>query len=49
MAKPIEPTPVLVDKDAKSFWESIENQKFDKNKEIELEKSRVIYRVFSKK
>ena len=48
MAKPIEPTPVLENKDAKAFWDSFQNIKFDAKKELELEKSRAIYKLFSK-
>ena len=48
MAKPIEPTPILTGKDSESFWECIKNKKFDKNKELELAKGKVIYRLFSK-
>lgn len=48
MAKPIEPTPVLESKDAKAFWESFQKVKFDAKKELELDKSRAIYKLFSK-
>jgi len=48
VAKPIEPTPVLENNDAKAFWESFQNVKFDARKEQELEKSRAIYKLFSK-
>jgi hypothetical protein len=49
MAKPIEATPVLENKDAKAFWESLENNKFDSKKEKDLEKSKTIYKMFSTK
>jgi len=49
MAKPIEPTPVLEGKDAKAFWDSLQKSKFDEKKAVELEKSRVIYKLFSEK
>ncbi|MFH1256299.1 MAG: hypothetical protein V1494_03315 [Candidatus Diapherotrites archaeon] len=48
MAKPIEPTPVLKGVDAQAFWVSLENRKFDEKKSVELDKSRFIYKFFSK-
>ncbi len=49
MAKPIEPTPVLTNANAKAFWECMANTKHDEKKELELEKSRAIYRLFSER
>lgn len=49
MAKPIEPTPVLENKDAKAFWNSLESTKFDSKKETYLEQSRAVFKHFSKK
>jgi hypothetical protein len=49
VAKPIEPTPVLENKDAKSFWDTLQNAKFDSKKEIYLEQSRAVFKHFSKK
>jgi len=45
MAKPIEPTPVLEGENAKAFWESLAALKFDERKELQLDKSRAIYRL----
>ena len=49
MAKSIEETPVLKGQDAQAFWDSMKNPKHSPTKEIELEKSRRIYKLFSKK
>jgi|GEM_PF-4615523 len=49
MAKPIEPTPVLENKDAKAFWDSLQNTKFDQKKESFLEQSKAVFKHFSKK
>jgi hypothetical protein len=49
VAKPIEPTPVLENKDAKSFWDTLQNAKFDSKKELYLEQSRAVFKHFSKK
>ena len=47
MAKPIEPTPVLENKDAKAFWDSLENTKFDSKKETYLEQSKAVFKHFN--
>jgi hypothetical protein len=48
VAKPIEPTPILENKDAKAFWDSFNTLKFDSEKELELEKSKAVYKMFAK-
>ena len=49
MAKPIEETPVLKGQDAQVFWDTFKKTKYSSAKEIELVKSRLIYKFFSKK
>ena len=49
VAKPIEPTPVLENKDAKAFWDVLQNAKFDSQKESYLNQSRAVFKHFSKK
>lgn len=49
MAKPIETTPILEGENAKKFWKEMQENKFDSKKQLELEKSTLIYKFFSKK
>lgn len=49
MARPIEPTPTLKDKDAERFYESIENAEFDPEKARKIEEARQTYRTLKDK
>ncbi|MDD3083844.1 MAG: hypothetical protein PHP82_02365 [Candidatus ainarchaeum sp.] len=49
MAKPIEETPVLEGESAKEFWREMHKNKFDSKKQLELDKSKLIYKFFSSK
>jgi len=48
MAKQIESTPDLENEDAKAFWDTVKNTKFDSRKDLEFRISRAVFSFFSK-